>query len=106
KYQGARGSGELAVGSREAKLVDAELASELLTLKLRYQPPAGGASTLLTFPVKDGGAKFGSASPDLQFAAAVASFGMLLRNSKFKGDVSYDAVLETATATRGEDKHG
>jgi len=89
----------------EKKISDA-VAAELLTLKLRYQPPEGGRSTLLSFPVKDGGAKFGSASPDLQFAAAVASFGMLLRNSKFKGDVSYAAVLETAAATRGEDKQG
>jgi Ca-activated chloride channel homolog len=95
KYQG---------GARDQAAGD--VASELLTLKLRYQPPAGGASTLLTFPVKDSGAKFGSASPDLQFAASVASFGMLLRNSKFKGDASYAAVLETAAATLGQDKHG
>lgn len=82
------------------------LSGELLTLKLRYQPPAGGVSTLLEFPVKDSGARFGSASPDLQFAAAVASFGMLLRNSSYKGQASYAAVLETASSTRGQDRHG
>ena len=42
----------------------------------------------------------------MQFAAAVASFGMLLRNSQFKGNASYAAVIETAAAARGEDKHG
>ncbi len=83
-----------------------EVSSELLTLKLRYQTPEGGASKLMEYPVKDSGAKFGSASNDLQFAAAVASFGMLLRNSSFKGDASYSAVLETASAARGEDKQG
>ena len=87
-------------------MTDAAKSGELLTLKLRYQPPTGGASTLLTFPVKDSGAKFGSSSPDFQFAAAVASFGMLLRNSKFKGETTYGAVLETAAAAKGEDKHG
>ena len=81
-------------------------AAELLTLKLRYQPPAGGHSTLMTFPLTDGGQRFGSASADLQFAASVASFGMLLRGSKFKGEASYAAVLELAASSRGEDKHG
>jgi hypothetical protein len=65
----------------------------------------GGKSTLLTFPLKDSRQRFGSASGDMQFASAVASFGMLLRNSKFKGQCSYAAVLETAAAARGEDKH-
>jgi hypothetical protein len=36
----------------------------------------------------------------------VATFGMLLRNSEFKGNASYAAVLETAAAARGVDKHG
>jgi Ca-activated chloride channel family protein len=83
-----------------------EACSELLTLKLRYQAPEGETSKLMEYPVKDSGATFDSASADLQFAAAVASFGMLLRNSSYKGDASYAAVLETASSTRGEDKHG
>jgi Ca-activated chloride channel homolog len=87
-------------------LTEAAKTGELLTLKLRYQLPAGGPSTLLTFPLKDSGSRFTSASGDMQFATAVASFGMLLRNSKFKGNASYAAVLEMASAARGEDKHG
>ena len=83
-----------------------EFIDELLTLKMRYQPPAGGQSTLLTFPVKDSQAKFGAASVDFQFATAVASFGMLLRDSQYKGDTSFAAVLETAAAAKGEDKYG
>jgi len=89
----------------DSRLTEAAASGELLTLKLRYQPPAGGQSTLLTFPLKDSGQRFGSASSDMQFASAVASFGMLLRNSKFKGQSSYAAVLETAAAARGEVKH-
>jgi Ca-activated chloride channel family protein len=99
KYQGT--------GDRKQETgIAADIAGELLTLKLRYQPPTGGQSTLLTFPVKDGGAKFGAASPDFQFASAVASFGMLLRNSKYKGETTFGAVLETASAAQGEDAHG
>lgn len=102
KYQKAKG-GEVAEKGGEHKT---EFADELLTLKMRYQPPAGGASTLMTFPVKDNQQKFGQASKDFQFAASVASFGMLLRNSQHKGATSYAAVLETATAARGDDKFG
>ena len=43
---------------------------------------------------------------DFQFAAAVAAFGMLLRNSEHKGDATLDAVEEIARASRGKDQHG
>ncbi|HZN35928.1 MAG TPA: VWA domain-containing protein, partial [Pirellulaceae bacterium] len=90
----------------DAASVPAAVAEELLTLKLRYQPPHGGASRLMAFPLKDSGQKFGQATSDFQFAAAVASFGMLLRGSRHRGDTSYAAVLETAQASRGKDEHG
>ena len=112
KYQGTgdREQGTGASGRHEspaaAALTDAAASGELLTLKLRYQPPTGGQSTLLTFPLKDSGSKFNSASADMQFATAVASFGMLLRQSKFKGDTTFASVMETAAAARGEDRHG
>jgi Ca-activated chloride channel family protein len=61
---------------------------------------------LLEFPLIDGGNAFGEASPDFQFAAGIASFGMLLRDSEHRGTATYDAVLEIATAARGSDAHG
>jgi len=48
---------------------------------------------------------FAKASKDFQFASAVASFGMLLRDSPYKGDTTYDAVLEIAGSAVGQDKH-
>jgi len=83
-----------------------ERAGELLTLKLRYKQPDGDKSDLLEFPVTDGGEAFSKASPDFQFAAAVASFGMLLRGSQYQGMSSYDAVLEIAQSAKGADKYG
>ena len=79
---------------------------ELLTLKLRYKQPDGDKSRLLQFPVTDGGKSFGRASTDFKFAAAVASFGMLLRDSEFKGNSSYGAVLELAQEAKGTDVEG
>ena len=85
---------------------DQESRDESLTLKLRYKEPAADTSRALEIPFVDQGRSFAQASPDLQFAAAVASFGMLLRDSKHKGDTTYDAVLEIATAAKGADVHG
>ena len=78
----------------------------LLTLKLRYKQPDGDTSKLLEFPVKDGGAGYAKASPDFKFAASVAAFAMILRDSQHKGTATYDAVLELAAEGKGPDKSG
>jgi Ca-activated chloride channel family protein len=79
---------------------------ELLTLKLRYKQPDGDTSRLLEFPVTDDGKSFAQASTDFKFAAAVAEFGMLLRDSQYKGDANYSNVLELAQSAKGSDPDG
>ncbi len=79
---------------------------ELLTLKLRYKQPDGNTSKLLEFPVTDGGKSYSKASADFKFAAAVASFGMVLRESEFKGNASLDGILELAEEGKGRDESG
>ena len=79
----------------------AAASGELLTVKIRYKQPDGDTSTKLSFPVTDEGKRFGQASQDFRFAAAVASFGMLLRNSQHKGNATYAGVLEIAGEVRG-----
>jgi Ca-activated chloride channel family protein len=79
---------------------------ELLTLKLRYKEPTSETSKLLTYPVKDSGATLASASDNARFAAAVAEFGMLLRNSEHKGDATYDEVRQLAQKSLGRDFEG
>ncbi|MCL4207192.1 MAG: von Willebrand factor type A domain-containing protein [Pirellulaceae bacterium] len=79
---------------------------ELLTLKIRYKQPDGDTSTKLTFPVADLGYRFGQASKDFRFAAAVASFGMLLRNSQHQGNATYASVLEIAAEAAEGDPTG
>ena len=79
---------------------------ELLTVKLRYQRPEGSTSQLLEAPVRDVERLDQRLSDDFGFATAVAEFGMLLRNSEFKGTSSGSSVLEMARAHRGEDRDG
>jgi len=79
---------------------------ELLTLKLRYKQPDGQISQLLEFPVRDSGKVYSQASQDFKFAAAVASFGMILRESPYRGNATLSGVLELAEEGKGSDPHG
>ncbi len=76
---------------------------ELMTVRLRYKDPTGIKSRLLSTTVIDRGS---TGSSDLRFASAVAAFAMLLRNSDFKGDASYDLVMALARDARGDDPEG
>ena len=73
---------------------------------MRYKAPEGDTSKKLEWPVSDDDKAFRAASADCQFAAAVAGFGLLLRDSQYKGNLTYAAVLELAQAAVGEDEHG
>ncbi|HEV2735816.1 MAG TPA: YfbK domain-containing protein, partial [Longimicrobiaceae bacterium] len=79
--------------------------TELLHVKLRYQPPQGGASRLVAQAVRDH-ATGASPSADFRFAAAVAGWGLLLRDSKFRGDATHEQVLSLARGALGDDPHG
>ena len=50
--------------------------------------------------------RFTQASEDFRWASTVASFGMVLRSSEFKGIATYDSVLQLAGAAQGKDAHG
>lgn len=82
------------------------LRTELLTLKLRYKAPDGDKSMLMEISVSDSGAKLARASADFKFASAVASFGMVLKDSAFKGTATFDSALELAQEGKGNDTHG
>jgi hypothetical protein len=61
---------------------------EWLTVKMRYQGVKGRLSRALTGDAK----KLSEAPADFRFAAAAAEFGLLLRESEYRGDATYDAV--------------
>jgi Ca-activated chloride channel family protein len=75
-------------------------------VNLRYKKPAEDKSVPLVYPVVDQGLDFGQASGDLKFASAVAGFGMLLRNSAYKGSLTFEGVREIAQQTLNDDASG
>ena len=80
--------------------------SEMVTVKLRHKKPDGETSELTERSFTDNGSKFENAAPDLKFAAAVAEFGMILRDSQYKGKGTLGAVIEWAQEGRGADAAG
>ncbi len=85
---------------------DAANSNELLTVKIRYKQPQGSTSKLLSFAVSDGEKKLEETSDNYRFSAAVAAYGMLLRDSKHRGGADYDLVRKLAQGSLGEDPHG
>lgn len=78
---------------------------DLLTVKLRYKEPKEDTSKLIVKTIT-GKEKESQASQNLNFASAVAEFGMILRDSPYKAKASYLSVLERAKASKGKDTDG
>ncbi|MDY7003970.1 MAG: VWA domain-containing protein [Cyanobacteriota bacterium] len=79
---------------------------ELMLVKLRYKEPKGTNSELIKQPVVDKGVSLDEASNDFKFAAAVAEYGMILRDSEYKGDASFNEVWKLANESKGLDLEG
>jgi Ca-activated chloride channel family protein len=106
KDAGELGSGQSVTALYEIVPARGAGRGQLATIRLRYKDPGASASQELIAAANDEGRSAYDASPDTQFAAAVAEFGMLLRNSKHKGRASYADVAALARAMRGEDMEG
>ena len=78
--------------------------NELLTVKLRYKAPDKDVSKKMELPFVDN--KGNNVSSDFHFASAVAMFGQLLRESDFKGNASYDKVIDLAKQGLNNDDKG
>jgi Ca-activated chloride channel family protein len=78
---------------------------DIMTLKLRYKEPDGTTSQLIKQKVTESDFKK-SISDNLKWATAVTEFGLLLRDSKFKGNSNFKHVIETAQSAIGSDPDG
>lgn len=85
---------------------DASSSNELGTLRVRYKKPDGESSTELVQAIGASKGAFSQASENLRWASTVASFGMLLRDSRYKGRTSYAAVAQWGSGAKGSDENG
>jgi Ca-activated chloride channel family protein len=79
---------------------------ELLTIKLRYKEPAANESKLLSVGVADASGAWQQASANFRFSSAVAAFGLLLRDSQYKGAADFNGVAWLARNATGPDPQG
>ncbi len=85
------GGSTLKYGSDGTAAENTENSDELLTVSIRYKEPDGDTSKLLEYPVSKS-LYSERASENLTFAGCVAEFGMLLRNSRYIGDITYSNI--------------
>ena len=92
----------------ETKLkADASSSDTVLKVHLRYKLPKETESETFSVALdRKSSDPVEMPSGDFQFAASVAAYGMLLRDSKFKGDVDWDWVVQSAKSSLGEDRNG
>jgi Ca-activated chloride channel family protein len=79
---------------------------EIMTVKFRYKAPDEEVSKLIEHPVVDKQILIAKTTDNFRFAASVAEFGMLLRNSEFRSTSSFADVLVLARKAKGNDEEG
>jgi Ca-activated chloride channel family protein len=90
----------------EKPLAAAASSGELMNVKIRYKKPDGDKSELTSFSITGDDRSLDKTTPDFRFAAAVAEFGMLLRDSKHKGDATWAEVEDLAKgSSERSDEH-
>ncbi len=79
---------------------------EALTVKVRYKEPTAAESKLLVRTLDESAQALELASENLRFSAAVAEFGMLLRDSPHKGLSTFSAAAALGDSAKGLDEDG
>jgi Ca-activated chloride channel family protein len=80
-----------------------------MTVKIRYKEPDGKTSKLLAQPVQLATTELAKTSNDFRWAVAVAGYGMMLRESKHRGNLNWRQgrqVLALAEGAVGSDAEG
>jgi Ca-activated chloride channel family protein len=79
---------------------------ELATIKFRYKRPNANTSTEMAHTITNRTKHLMLSTDNIRFASSVAMFGMLLKDSRYKGVANYEAALRLAESSRGKDKEG
>jgi len=85
---------------------DPNTASSAFTIDFRYKFPTADTSIPISMDIYDEETTFESASDDHRFAAAVAAFGLQLRDSEYKGEITYQKISNWAEDSRSYDPYG
>ena len=88
------------------EMIGKDYGDEYLTVKFRYKEPKENSSRLIVKRLKGKIKPLNTSSDNFRFSAAVAEYGLLLRNSKHKANASFKEVLSLAKGAKGKDVNG
>ncbi len=83
-----------------------QFTTPLFTINFRYKQPTATSSQALDLQIFDTNTEYEKASENMRFAASVAAYGLVMRNSAYKGDATYEKVRTWATAAMTYDPYG
>ncbi len=89
----------------ELRYTDNSYADELMYLAIRYKDPNSDTSELIEYQAYSDDYTL-ETSETFNFASAVVEFGLLIRDSKYKYQASFDDLIERAEANLGDDEFG
>jgi Ca-activated chloride channel family protein len=91
---------------QQPEMIAAAHGAEIMSIKFRYKKPDEEISKLIVHPVIDQHLSISETSNNFRFVSAVAQFGMLLRDSEFKQQSSFNNVRMLAKDALGKDEEG
>ncbi|MEM9857496.1 MAG: von Willebrand factor type A domain-containing protein [Bacteroidota bacterium] len=91
---------------QNTQLLNASNSNELMTIKLRYKLPEETESKLLIRELVDENNEAAGTSDNYKWSAAVAAFGMMLKDSDYRGNITSSDIIELAKQAKGKDEHG
>ncbi len=99
KYQPAK-------NQEPVQVAKSDLSNEILTVKFRYKKPDGDVSKLIVHPLVDQHVALDKTSDNFRWSAAVAGFGMILRESEYVKNYSAAEAIKLAQSAKGKDVEG
>ena len=72
-------------------------------IKFRYKLPAEENSQIIDLDIFDEGLSFEQASESMRFTASAASFGLVLRDSDYKGSADYEKIISWVNSAKSYD---
>jgi Ca-activated chloride channel family protein len=103
---GEIGASQTITGIYEIVLKDHHTEGKYAHFDFRYKKPDENQSRLISSDISDTPGKIENSPENMRFAAAVTGFGLLMKQSEYKGSVSKQMVLNLAKNSTNFDPHG
>ncbi|MBR4215328.1 MAG: von Willebrand factor type A domain-containing protein [Bacteroidales bacterium] len=105
KDAGEIGAGQTITALYEIVPVEGASADKIASFNFRYKKALGAESVHLSTEIKKTDVK-DKPSDDFYFAAGVATYGMMLRESPYKGDATFTMAVDLASKGKSFDPNG